>query len=107
MQSERRRDDFSRALHARLIERLQQDPAGVTAHARTQLARLRDADRAGHATVLFDRWAAIIDAGPPAIEEALRDDSPEGMRLRQAGPFAGVLSAQDRWAIWRAVRDAA
>jgi hypothetical protein len=51
-------------------------------------------------------WMEIITRPWGEIREILLDDSEEGRRLRQSDPFAGILTPQERWAIYREYNDA-
>jgi hypothetical protein len=39
------------------------------------------------------------------IREILLDESENGQRLRQNDPFCGILTPQERWAIYRAFHE--
>jgi hypothetical protein len=47
-------------------------------------------------------WLEILERPWEEIREVLLDESEEGRRLRQSDPFCGVLTPQERWAIYRA-----
>jgi hypothetical protein len=46
-------------------------------------------------------WLEILDRPWEQVREVLLDESEEGRRLRQSDPFCGILSPQERWAIYR------
>ncbi|MEE9405203.1 MAG: hypothetical protein V3V20_09940 [Algisphaera sp.] len=49
--------------------------------------------------VYVNRWEQLL-AGPwIAIEKVLTQDDESQRELRQNSPFAGVLSARERWAV--------
>lgn len=48
-----------------------------------------------------EEWAHILGRPWEAIRQVLLDDSQEGQRLRQSSPFCGVLTAQERWDIYK------
>jgi len=50
----------------------------------------------------------ILQRPWPEIRSIRLDDSEEGTRLRQSDPFCGILTAAERWEIYReAARDEA
>ena len=46
-------------------------------------------------------WLSILGKDWETIRAVLLDESERGQRLRQSNPFCGVLSPQERWAIYR------
>jgi hypothetical protein len=46
-------------------------------------------------------WLEILRRPWPEIRAILIDDSEESQRLRQSDPFCGILTPQERWAIYR------
>jgi hypothetical protein len=46
-------------------------------------------------------WGRILELEWEAIRLFLLDPGEEGRRLRQSSPFCGVLSARERWEIFR------
>lgn len=52
-------------------------------------------------------WMEILQRPWEEIRAVLLDESDEGQRLRQSDPFVGILSPQERWAIYREAADAA
>lgn len=47
-------------------------------------------------------WMEILEHPWAEIRAILLDESEEGKRLRQSDPFCGILTPQERWAIYRA-----
>lgn len=91
----------SLAYHAAIAARLRRDPAMLdTARARVR-AWLDLVPAPGH---YAREWATILDATPESIAEFLVDDGERARELRQSTPFAGMLSPQERWKIWRETR---
>ena len=45
----------------------------------------------------LDEWSRILSAGMAAALAFATEDSEHATELRQSTPFAGVLSAQERW----------
>jgi hypothetical protein len=50
-------------------------------------------------------WLAILAQDWERIRAVLLAEHDEGQRLRQSNPFCGVLSASERWAIYRQFSD--
>ena len=46
-------------------------------------------------------WLIILQRPWEEVRAVLLDESDEGQRLRQNDPFCGVLTPQERWAIYR------
>ncbi len=50
-------------------------------------------------------WQEILNQNWESVRKVLLDESEEGKRLRQSTPFAGVLTPQERWEIYRRFSD--
>jgi hypothetical protein len=87
-------------LHRAIAERLASDPEAVLAHARATLRRMRD--RGSRAAPLLDEWARLLRRPTAELIEVLIDPAPHARELRHVTPFAGVFSAAERAAIYRA-----
>jgi hypothetical protein len=94
---EERRSVF---LHGRIASRLAQDPVGALAQARTTLAR--SLEQHPGAARLLREWEMILDRPVEEIIPLLTDPRPHARELRQVTPFAGILSAAERAAAYRA-----
>ena len=46
-------------------------------------------------------WDEILGGDPRSIAEFLVDRGEHARELRQSSPFAGALTARERWQIWR------
>jgi uncharacterized protein (DUF433 family) len=92
-------DDRSRALHTRIAEKLRENPA-LIAIALENIARWEE--RSGPDKAL-DEWRRILTSKPLSdVTALLMEDSENADRLRQSTPFAGVLTEEERAAIFRA-----
>lgn len=91
-------DERSRALHARIAEKLREKPALLSV-ARDNLERwerLRGADAA------LDEWSTLLDTTAfPDLLRLLTEESEKADRLRQSSPFAGILTAEERMDVFR------
>src|SRR5262249_41357436 len=87
----------SLALHRLIAERIESDPTLIE-KARESLDRLclHPQYRAAWARVLGDVASTVA---------LLRRDDDEARAMRQVTPFAGVISPQERWRIWREVKE--
>ena len=94
----------SLALHAAIGERLLRSPELIE-DARRRL----QSPTTVHATAAYyrDEWLRVLADPLDRIVAFLREDSERARALRQSTPFAGVISARERWRIWRSVRESA
>ena len=90
-------DQRSIALHRAIAEKLRAHPE-LLQIARDNLARLTQ--KAGRSQPYWDAWIEILARPLPEILPQLTEDSERMRALRQATPFAGVLSPAERWAIY-------
>lgn len=91
----RRLDQRSLALHCLIADKLAANPALLEV-AQCNLIRWRETLRGAW----LDEWEALL-AGPfDALMAFLREDSETATRLRQSSPFAGILTEQERLAIY-------
>ena len=65
---------------------------------------IRNLDRwapsANHSAPYLEQWRKILALPVEEIAALLEEDSERMAALRQASPFAGVLSPQERWSIY-------
>jgi len=88
-------DQRSRALHRLIAEKIRQDPSLFENMKRT-LARWRKIVSADSQPYLKE-WERLVDLG---IEECLAvatEDSERANAMRQASPFCGILTNEERW----------
>lgn len=91
----------SLSYHAAIGERLAQGGAILPR------ARARVEDWIKHGTVApyyAEGWQRILELPLSEIIDFLTDDSERARAFRQVSPFAGVLSAKERWRLWAAAR---
>ena len=99
-----REERRSLALHRAIARRLADDPTAVVARARRNLARMRA--RPGQGAHALREWDVILDRPVHTLLLLLTDPGEWARELRHATPFAGVLSAAERAAVYRAFADA-
>ncbi len=90
-------DQRSIALHRAIAEKIEADPKLLDI-ARDNLQRWAPA--AARSRPYADAWREILDRPLPELLHLLTEDSERMRALRQATPFAGVLSPAERWAIY-------
>lgn len=96
-------DERSLELARAIAARIDSDPARTgLARARRVCSRWRTM---GHRAEV-EEWGRVLELPWPEVRARLLDPSEVGQRLRQSSPFCGVLSARERWAIWRRFRSA-
>jgi hypothetical protein len=95
-------DRRSLAFHVAIAEKLRADPK-LLEKVRDRLGVMLSDDRVSISTRdAYREWLEVIEQH--SLEEVLTllvDPSEEGTRLRQATPFAGILSRAEREAIAR------
>jgi hypothetical protein len=90
-------DRRSIALHCAIAEKLRANPA-LLEIAHENLARWSpQAGRSGH---YLDAWREILARPLDEILTLMVQDTERMRAMRQNNPFAGVLDARERWAIY-------
>lgn len=51
-------------------------------------------------------WQRVLEGDLSSIVAFLVDPGEKACELRQSSPFAGALTARERWRIWQATQDA-
>jgi len=91
-------EERSIAYHRAIAERIRRDPV-ILARARE---RVRDwLAGPGEPRHYALAWQEILQRNEHAIAAFLTDRGEEARELRQSTPFAGALTARERWALWR------
>jgi transcriptional regulator with XRE-family HTH domain len=88
----------SLALHEAIVERLAADPATGIGKARETLERMA-AGPAGRSQPIRE-WSVLLDRPLRALLPVLTDPSPWARELRHVTPFAGILTAAERAAVY-------
>ncbi|GEM_PF-348513 len=91
-------DRRSLLVHQRVAERLVQNPA-IRDRARARVEQWRQSSEVAAAYV--SKWAHVLAQPIDDIASLLRALDDEAASLRQVSPFAGVLSARERWELPR------
>jgi len=101
-----REEQRSLALHRAIAVRLAADPARVLAKARRNVAVMRRANTDGSAEAWLVEWQRRLRGSLTGVVEVLVSTDQHARDLRQVTPFAGVLSDDERRAIYRAEKAA-
>lgn len=97
-----REDRRSLELHRCIAPALLHDPKSMRRTARRNLTRMAVANPG--ARRLLGEWRRALEGPVEELVELLVDPGQRARDLRQVTPFAGVLSAQDRWLAHRRMR---
>ena len=92
-----RLDRRSLALHRAIAAKLRADPSLLNI-ARENLDRWSQQN--GRSQPYWDAWRRLIDGPFEDLLLLLEDDSEHMTGMRQASPFAGVLTPRERWATY-------
>jgi hypothetical protein len=91
----------SRAAHLEIAKRIAFDGRIVA----TALARLeRDCARGVTSLYYYERWRSLLLGSQSELIARMGAVDEDATSLRQASPLSGVLSAKERWALWKEVR---
>jgi hypothetical protein len=102
MEPHRLAEARSLAYHQAVAERLRRDPQILEEARRVVDAWMRAASPAPH---YAEAWRSVLAGDAATVAAFITDPGERATELRQSTPFAGVLSARERWAIWDAVRE--
>lgn len=83
-------------MHRAIAAKIGADPEGTLAIARANLATARTADTNGNTTPYLDTWEALIEGPLDRLIRVMSSTDQAARDLRQASPFAGVLSDVER-----------
>jgi hypothetical protein len=90
-------DQRSLALHRAIAEKLRADPSLVDV-ARENLDRWSQGN--SRSQPYWDAWRALLNHPIEDVLMSIVEESERMTALRQATPFAAVLSPAERWAIY-------
>ena len=100
MDPHRRAELRSLAYHREIAARIAEEPA-ILERART---RVKWCHRTGQVHPRYARlWEELLARSLEDIKEALVAETETMLAARQSTPFAGALSARERWRLWRSV----
>lgn len=90
-------DQRSIALHRAIAEKLRENPELMQV---AQDNLMRWMARETRSMPYFEAWQALLSRPADQLLPLLTEDSECMRAMRQATPFAGVLTPQERWAIY-------
>lgn len=96
-------DRFTLAFHERAVTRLRED-SELLCKARDTLDRWRAQRGTTASDPYFDKWRALLDQGPDAVERSVCAETDEAATLRSMSPLGFVLSPEERHALHRFAR---
>ena len=90
-------------LHQRVIDKLKAEPERILALARANLQRyqIQNGD-----WLAYQYWEKKLALPVSDIITLLSSQHDEAVLARSNSPFAGSLTPQERWAIWKECRNA-
>ena len=94
--------------HRLIAERLHSNPTEVVAKARENIERwgwLRDFPDPSRRPDFMTAWLALLDGPQEMLLEVLTGSDERSVTLRSSSPFAGLVSAEERWRIRRGESD--
>lgn len=95
MPSHQEIDQRSRALHCLIAEKIRQDPDLFENMKRT-LAHWRKTVCTNSQPYL-EEWQRLVDLGTEECLAVATEDSERANAMRQASPFCGILTNEERW----------
>ena len=90
-------DRRSLALHRAIVEKLRSNPS-LLAVARDNLERWSLAN--GRSQPYWDAWREILNRPLGEVLDLMLEESERMTAMRQATPFAGILTPKERWEIY-------
>lgn len=97
MSDHRRIERQIKAMHFVIAQRLRAGDLSALALARENLSRWQQ--RRGSPSAACAEWEQILDQGIEAVLAVLEGDTEDAIRIRSSSPFAGALTARERWEI--------
>ena len=97
LRAHQRIDRRSLALHRAIADKLRADPSLLTV-ARDNLDRWSK-DR-GRSQPYWDAWREILNRPLEEVLAVMVEESEKMTAMRQASPFAGILTPRERWSIY-------
>jgi hypothetical protein len=98
LRGHQRLDQRSIELHRAIADKLRAYPALLDI-ARENLDRW--SQMPGHSQPYWDAWRELLNRPFENLLDLLVEDSERMTAMRQATPFAGVLTPAERWAIYK------
>jgi len=88
------------AQHQIIAERLISNPESVIAHAKANIKRWSLQYAADQYPVWMQQWQKLLSSEQvDTLVKILTSNQAEDIQLRSSSPFAGILSAKERWRV--------
>lgn len=87
--------------HRIIAQRLHDSPDVILGHARNNLQRWRLAYQDEAYPRWLDEWDTLLKGPLPALLTVLTSATEDAARLRSSSPFAGIISARERWELMK------
>jgi len=87
------------ALHRAVAFKIETNPIEMIAIARRNLTLMRESDQYGRSSFYFDTWQALLDGPLSDLLRVMVSTDAAAKELRQASPFSGILSDDERFEV--------
>ena len=96
-----RADERNLALHRLALAKLRQDPVEAKRKVLALLDRWSAMPHLKRQASLLDAWRKVLELPPDEAEEKILSE--ESQQLRQCSPLGVLITAQERFAVYRAL----
>ena len=79
--------------------KIEANPTDMMAIARRNLARMRESDQFERSSFYFDTWQVLLDGPLSDLLRVMTSTDAAAKELRQASPFSGILSDDERFEV--------
>jgi transcriptional regulator with XRE-family HTH domain len=86
-------------LHRAVTLKIETNPTEMIAIARGNLNLMRESDQHGRSSFYFDTWQALLDGPLGDLLRVMVSTDATAKELRQASPFSGILSDDERFEV--------
>ena len=86
-------------LHRAVALKIEANPTDMMAIARRNLALMRESDQYGRSSFYFDTWQVLLDGPLNDLLRVMASTDAAAKELRQASPFSGILSDDERFEV--------
>jgi hypothetical protein len=86
-------------LHRAVSLKIEANPTDTISIARRNLALMRESDQFGRSSFYFDTWQTLLDGSLSDLVRVMVSTDATAKELRQASPFSGILSDEERFEV--------
>ena len=86
-------------LHRAVSLKIEANPTDTISIARRNLALMRESDQFGRSGFYFDTWQTLLDGSLSDLVRVMVSTDAAAKELRQASPFSGILSDDERFEV--------